>query len=128
MRLTRNEFFCGFFAALALQGHTIIYHFEGTHFHKTMAQVFKSLTERTERYGLDVRFRIRPHSIHGDSTTIHDGINFALSTGLITTDSPAWPPTIRIHLSPDEAERLLAGLPGNKQLYIDLAKEFLDSY
>lgn len=95
--------------------------------HAAFHGAFQDLQQEAERHNVDVRFRVRPHPLHGDSGTVREALDRALQNGLTITDAPFF---LEIHLmmSEDTARELLAGLPGSTQMYSELAKKFREIY
>ncbi len=125
-RLTSADFFTGLCAALALRGYETI-SLRDERFGKATANVFQGLMSRAEQEGLDIRFRIRLHPIHGDSIVVRDAILHAAQRSMISLDNPHCE-DIRLKVTHDGAEAILQSLPGGKQLFMGLADEFLRFY
>lgn len=123
--LTADDFFTGLFAALALKGRVTI-SIRGNSVDSALATVFQDLEARADQERLDIRFRIRPHPLHGDSATVRDSITHAAQRGLISLDNPDFQ-DIRLKLAGPEAESLFEHLPGSKKLYADLADKLLEA-
>lgn len=126
LRLTEDDFFSGFFAALVLNGYKAL-SVSDERFDEALAKVFQSLLEHSEERGLDVRFRIMLHPIHRDSATVRHGILCAMQRGEVTLDAPR-NDVLRIGLTEEWAEEILASLPGGKELFMELSSEFLDLF
>lgn len=125
-RISADDFFAGLFAALSLRGMRTL-SIRADQFDPLMAHIFDRLVQRSPAESVDVRFRIRPHPIHGDSLTIQNALAGAAQRDIISFDNPEYQ-DIRIKLAPDEAGRILANLPGPAQMYQDLADEFVQDY
>ena len=125
-RLTVDDFFSGLFAALVLKGYVTI-SLRDERFDRTLAALFQDFSARAQRQGLDVRFRIRAHPIHGDSTTVRHGISDAAQRGVISLDNPEYQ-DIRIKLDAPRARRLLETMPGGSALFTELAHSFVLQY
>jgi hypothetical protein len=67
--LTADEFFMGLFSALATRGRPAI-SIRMDRFDRILAHVFEELQRNADEENIDLRFRIRPHPIHGDSPTV----------------------------------------------------------
>jgi hypothetical protein len=126
VRLTADEFFTGLFAALALRGRSTI-SIRGDRFDRLLADVFGELRDRAIDDNIDLRFRIRPHRIHGDSPTVRSAISAATQADLISLDNPEYQ-DIRFKIGPDDAEYFFTALPVSKELFLDLADKFLEEY
>lgn len=84
------------------------------------------LADEAGQNNLDIRFRVRPHQIHGDSETVYNGILRAMQLGMVTKDSPGG--DIRLKLTSEEAEHWIAEVPGSPDMYRRLAKRFMEYY
>jgi hypothetical protein len=125
-RMTADDFFTGLLAALAYKGRKVI-SIRGDRFDAILADVFNDLKEHAPEHDLDLRFRIKPHFIHGDSVTVRDAIAAATLADLISLDNPEYQ-DVRFKIGRDDAEFFLNTLPAGKQLYLDLADRFLERY
>lgn len=125
-RLVADDFFAGLFAALALRGQTAL-SIRADRFDGSFKSVFDELNRRAQGEDIDIRFRIKPHPLHGDSSTVRDGIAAAAQRGLISFDSPECQ-DIRLRLGSDDADELLKHIPGKQKLFNHLADTFLASY
>ena len=126
VKLTADDFFTGLFAALArtgLPGLSI----REARFDKSMAGVFDKLRESAPERDLDIRFRIRLHKFHDDSIATRNGVYSAAQSGLISLENPEYQ-DIRFKINESEADELLKKVPGGKELYSELAEEFLLRY
>jgi hypothetical protein len=124
-RVTEGDFFTGLFAALTLRGSSVISVRE-QRLERALAPVFEEFMKRATSENLDVRFRIRLHPFHQDSITVRNAICHAAQRDLIGFDNPEYQ-EIRLKLTKDEAERILATLP-TKELFLTAADKFIDSY
>ena len=125
-RITADDFFSGLFAALALKGYKTI-SLRNERFDKALAVLFQELLDRAQQEDLDVRFRIREHPIHGDSTTVRRGISDAAQRGVISLDNPEYQ-DIRIKLDEYRASRILETVPGGAAMFSKLADSFVHQY
>lgn len=125
-RLVADAFFRGLFSALALKGVKVI-SIRGDRFDRALADVFETLMSVADDRAVDVRFRIRPHPVHGDSGLVRDSIATAAQLGLISLDNPEYQ-DIRLRIDEDLARDLLQDVPGQGELYLTLAEEFLNNY
>jgi hypothetical protein len=124
-RITADDFFTGLFAALALRGLTTL-SLRDDAFDKAVARTFNKLQRMADEEGLNIRFRIRLHPLHGDSAIVRDSITNAVKRDLISLDNPVYQ-DIRLKLNPSEAEQYLSELPGGAPLFRQLVEEFLHS-
>jgi hypothetical protein len=125
-RMTADDFFAGLFAALAVRGLTT-FSVRIDQFDPFIKRVFDGLSQRAAAEQINLRFRIKPHPVHRDSLTIQGALARAAQRDLISFDNPEYQ-DIHIRLARDEAQRVLEGLPGGRQLYEELAEEFLEAY
>lgn len=125
VRLSADDFFAGLFAGLAYRGKRRI-SVRGSRFDEAVAEVVSDLEAR---YGdeINLRFRVRPHYIHGGSTTVRDAIAAATQADLISLDNPEYQ-DIRFKIGPSMAERILSSLPLEKDVFLEVADDFLRSY
>ena len=125
-RISATDFFTGLFAAFALKGTTTVSIHE-QRFDRALAHVFETLMKQADEEGLDIRFRVRLHPIHGDSIAVRDSIYSLAQRDIVSLDNPEFQ-DIRVKIGPQEAEALLGMLPGGKQLFLPLADDFLSYY
>jgi len=126
VKLTADDFFTGLFAALVrtgLPGLSI----RGSRFDESIAGVFDKLRESAPEKDLDIRFRIRLHKFHNDSIATRNAVYSAAQNGLVSLENPEYQ-DMRFKINEREADELLKKVPGGKELYSDLAKEFLSRY
>ena len=64
-------------------------------------------------------FRIRCHPMHGDSLAFRDALMAGVQRGLITFDCPGGL-TVRPAIDVDGAKSIMAGLPGDEELWKSL--------
>jgi hypothetical protein len=124
--LTADDFFSGLFAALAMKGWTRI-SIRNERFDRALVHVFEKLARLSSERGVDLRFRIRLHPMHGDSVTVRDAIAHAAQRDLISLDNPEFQ-DIRLKLEKNDAEAILSAVPGKKKLFMPLAEEFAHQY
>ncbi len=124
-RLSFDSFFTGLIAALVYRGRRAV-SIRGDRFDRTIADVVAHLREQ---YGdeVDLRFRVRPHYVHGYSTTVRDAIASATQADLISLDNPEYQ-DMRFKIDRDDAEDLLDRLPLGREAFLELADEFLRAY
>lgn len=123
--VTADDFFTGLFAALTLKGPPVISG-RGRRLDKALALTFDEFRKLAAAENLDVQFRIRLHPFHQDSVTVKNEISYAAQQNLISLDNPEYQ-EIRLKLTKDEAEEVLATLP-TRELFLATADKFLDSY
>lgn len=88
---------------------------------------FKDLEKRAQPMGLVLRFRIRRHALHGDSSAVLRAVYDAAKRDLISLDNPEFV-DMRLKVTNDEAARYLGALPGGRELYTWLTDRFLTHY
>ena len=125
-KLSADDFFSGLFAALAIKGWNRI-SIRDEQFDRALDSVFRMLTKLSKAQNLDLRFRIRLHPLHGDSSTVRDAISHAAQRDLISLDNPEFQ-DIRLKLGKTDAKSVLQGVPGKSQLFFKLAEEFTRHY
>jgi hypothetical protein len=125
-RISADDFFTGFFAALAIKRCKTVSR-RGEAFDRALAETFVEFQKRAAQMDIDLGFRIRLNPIHGDSVAVRDGIAGAARRDLVSLDNPIYQ-NIRLKLSEEEGYKLLANLPGGKELFPDLIESFLDRY
>lgn len=125
-RLTADDFFTGFLAALARRGHPTL-SLRKDRFDKAVAHAFDHLLSNASKNNLNLRFRIRLHPYHQDSQTLRDAITSAVQRDLISLDNPEYQ-DLRLKIAPDDADFYLKDLPGGEDLYLSLVDRFLDHY
>src|SRR4051794_28362718 len=102
-KVTADDFFAGLFAALIEKGQKTL-SIRVDRFDPAIASVFGSLQEQAGKHGdLTIRFRVRPHPVHGDSMTVRNALAAAAQRDIISFDNPEYQ-DIRIKLSVDDAE------------------------
>lgn len=124
--LTVGDFFTGFFAALSTLGLTNLSR-RGPEFDQALSRAFTDFRNDCAKLGIPVGFRITPHSIHGDSITVRDGIAGAVKRGLIGLDNPTFQ-KIRLNISAAEGTSILKRMTIDGELYRKLARAFVDTY
>jgi hypothetical protein len=124
-RLSFDSFFTGLLAGLVCRGRRAV-SIRGDRFDRTVAELAADLQKR---YGdeVTIRFRVKPHYVHGYSSTVRDAIAAATQADLISLDNPEYQ-DMRFKIGVEEAERLLSRLPLDKNVYLELADAFLRSY
>jgi hypothetical protein len=124
-RLSFDNFFIGLLAGLVYRGRRAI-SIRGDQFDRTIAQVVNDLV-RHHGEEIDLRFRLHPHYVHGYSTTVRDAIASATQADLISLDNPEYQ-DIRFKIDRDDAQDILDDLPLGRELYLEIADEFLRAY
>lgn len=109
--VTIDDFTAGLLTALAL-AKTIRSIRLDTRFYHAASVAFRTLQHDPN---FDVRFRIRPHPVHGDSDTLRAGILHAIRDGIVHFESPS----STLKLSPKSRPT---------PVYEELASQFLKAY
>jgi hypothetical protein len=124
-RVSADDFFAGLFAGIAYRGRKRI-SIRGDRFDHIVASVVDRLREE-HGDDVDLRFRVRPHYIHGDSTTARDAIAAATQADLISLDNPEYQ-DIRFKIGPRAADDILSDMPLDKSIFLEVADNFLTAY
>jgi hypothetical protein len=124
-RVSADDFFTGLLAGIAYRGRRRI-SIRGERFDRVIASLVEELVKR---HGdeVDLRFRVRPHYIHGESTTVRDAIAAATQADLISLDNPEYQ-DIRLKIARTTAEEILEDLPLEKDVLLELTDWFLTAY
>src|SRR5436190_24092140 len=124
-RLSFDNFFIGLLAGLVYRGRRTV-SIRGDQFDRTVAQV---ANEFVDMHGndVDLRFRLHPHYVHGYSTTVRDAIAAATQADLISLDNPEYQ-DMRFKIDRSDAAEILDDLPLGRNIYLELADNFLRSY
>ncbi len=118
-----SDLFTGLFAALAFREIPVL-SFRTTHLAHTLEKLWENLVTEAEREHLLLRFRLRMHPVHRDSTEIQNALWEARQRGLVSVSSA----DVRINISRIDAPRYLAQVPGSKDMYHTLAERFVTYY
>jgi hypothetical protein len=125
-RLSIDTFFVGLLAGIVYRGRRAV-SLRGDRFDRIVAAVVDSLRAKYPPEMLDLRFRVQPHNIHGYSITVRDAIAAATQTDLVSLDNPKYQ-DMRFKIDRDEAEEILERTPLGKEVFLELADEFLRMY
>jgi capsid protein len=125
-RLSADDFFTGFFAALTMKRCKTVSR-QGQTFDSALADTFDTFQKHAKELDIDLGFRIRLNPIHHDSVVVRDGIAGAARRDLVSLDNPIYQ-NIRLKLSEEEARKLLERLPGGQELFAGLVEQFFDVY
>lgn len=125
-KVTLNDFLSGLLAALAIKGQEVLSLRQGRA-DRALAMVFEEFHKSAIDENLDVQFRIRLHPFHRDSISMRKAIFKAAQRDLISFDNPEFQ-DIRLKLTKDEANKVLSGLPINREHFLEIAERFLESY
>ena len=103
------DFAIGLFVVLALRKVKTL---NPERFRQAIIHSFPIIESEAKKRGLDFRFRVRPHPLHGTSGTIEEMLSWVLRfSGFVTLD---WPrcDVLRIHYDAQTAEEVLKRNPG----------------
>jgi hypothetical protein len=122
-----SDLLTGLLAGLALQKVSAL-SIRRNQFDQALARlVEKDLGEEANKQGLSVKFRVRPHEIHGDSSAVQRALYEAAQRDLISLDNPEYQ-DIRLKIRPSEARSYFEGLPGTPEMYETLSSKLLQYY
>lgn len=114
-RLTADDFVTGLLCGLAVCGVRTL-SFGGTRLDRAASETADELAPE-----VDMRFRIRPHFIHGDSPTLRDALAGAAQSGLISYDGPDYQ-VMRLRIDAEDARVLSEHLPLSTDRFIELSR------
>jgi len=120
------DFMTGILAALAMK-HVPVLSLRRNRLDQAFARLDQDIKQEAEKTGMEVKFRIRLHPIHQDSTQLQQALYEAAQRDLISLDNPEFQ-RIRLKITPDEAPVYLEGLPGLPQMYVQLAERLMGYY
>lgn len=124
-RITADDFFTGLMAALAVRNKNR-FSLRGQVFYQAIETAYKRLRVLAPTYEAKVPFRIILDPIHRDSAQIRETLTRAAQRNLVSLDNPEFQ-DVRLKISAEEAQTVLAHLPGSPDLYSELAQEFENS-
>jgi len=96
----------------------------GERFNEALKIAYDRLVNKT---GVKASFLIQLDPLHGDSSTINEGLIGAVRRDMISLDNPSFE-KFRLKLEADEAEEILKHVRGGHELYKQLVKDFLNEY
>jgi hypothetical protein len=120
------DFMTGILAALAVNSVPIL-SLRRSRLDQAFARLNQDIKAAAEEAGLDLKFRIRLHPIHQDSTLIQQALYEAAQRDLVSLDNPEFQ-KVRLKISQDEAQTYLTGLPGSRAMYLQLADRLMCYY
>lgn len=127
VRMTATDFMTGIIAAMTICHWRTIY-LDGGRFEANVAKVFERLHENADELGIDLRFQIRPHYIHGNSPTVLTELFRATQCGMLSiviSDDDYGGAYFRIFLDHDEAHHILEKIPSGRVFFIPAVKELI---
>jgi hypothetical protein len=125
-KVSLNDFFTGLIAGLAHERVETVT-IEGPSFYKAVVEVFRRLEDQAEDRHLNLRFWLTQDETHQDSPDVRDGITSAVQRRLVSLDNPTYQ-RMRLKIDAEEADEYLDGVPGGRDLFIQLATIFKDEY
>lgn len=123
-RVSADEFFSALVAGLALKGIQVVGIRQG--FDTAVQKAFERLREASEEEDLDIRFRVRTHRVHGDSSVVREALAGAVQRNLVSLDNPEYQ-DMRLKIDALDAERLLMRNPLPRELVEKLTESFLST-
>jgi hypothetical protein len=122
-----SDLLTGLLAGLALRKITAL-SIRSNQFDQALARlVDQDVRPEAERLGFVVKFRVRPHEIHGDSTAVQRALYEAAQRDLISLDNPEFQ-DIRLKIGPAEAPSYFEGLPGSQEMYEAFSSKLMQYY
>jgi|SRR5579872_2413220 len=120
------DFMTGILAALAIKKIPAL-SLRGNRLDQAFARLHKDIIQIAKETNLEVKFRIRLHPIHQDSTQLQQALYEAAQRDLVSLDNPEFQ-KIRLKITASEAPAYLKGLPGSQEMYEQLANRLIDYY
>ena len=120
------DFITGMIAALAMHRVPSL-SLRGNKLDLAFERLSDEVAREAEKEHLDVRFRIKVHTIHRDSTQLQQALYEAAQRDLISLDNPEFQ-RIRLKLSSEDAAAYFIGLPGSPEMYRRLANQLVRYY
>jgi hypothetical protein len=120
------DFMTGIIAALAINRIPSL-SLRGNRLDIAFDRLSRDIDNEAQKENLDVKFRIRVHPIHHDSTQHQQALYEAAQRDLISLDNPEFQ-RIRLKLSAEDALPYLEGLPGSPGMYQRLASLLVRYY
>ncbi len=121
-----SDVLTGVFAALVEQGVTKL-SVRGNLLDAAFVALSAEVEREAEAAGLEVRYLLDAHPMHGDSLQLQDELHEAAKRDLISLDNPEFQ-DIRIKLSTGDSPFFLRRLPGSPDMYRRLAGSLLSHY
>jgi hypothetical protein len=122
-----SDLLTGLIAGLALQKVSAL-SIRNNQLDRALARlVEKGVRAEATKRGLVVKFRVRPHEIHGDSAAVQRALYEAAQRDLIGPDNPEFQ-DIRLKIGPAQARSYFEGLPGTPDMYEALSNKLLEYY
>ncbi len=122
-----SDLLTGLIAGLALNKITALSIQRNVFDHALARLVEDDLQPQAVQQGFVLKFRVRPHEIHGDSTVVQRALYEAAQRDLISWDNPEFQ-DIRLKISAHDAPSYFEGLPGSVEMYKALSSKLLEYY
>lgn len=125
-RITLNDFMTGFLAALAARRVSVV-SIRDTEFYAAVVSTFNELERAAEDRNLRLKFWLTQDTTHGDAPEVREGITKAVQRDLVSLDNPTYT-QMRLKITESDAQRYLDSVPGDADLYLNLADVFMRAY
>lgn len=116
------DFMTGILAALAVR-HVPVLSLRRSKLDQAFECLNQDIKQEADKAGLNLKFRIRLHPIHRDSTLLQQSLYEAAQRDLVSLGKK-----VRLKIGPDEAQTYLTGLPGKPDMYHRLAARLMAYY
>jgi len=121
-----SDLMTGLFAALAMRELAVL-SLRNSRLDRALERLADDVLAEATTEHLSVRFRLRTHPVHRDSTEIQHALWEAAQRELVSLDNPEFQ-NVRLKITSAEAPRYLANLPGSERMYRALADKLLNYY
>ena len=121
-----SDLLTGLLAALAMKDVPAL-SMRDTRLDRALVRLSDDLKIEAVREGLSLRFRLRTHPVHGDSTQIQHALWEAAQRELVSLDNPEFQ-NVRLKITSEDAPRYLSKLPGSATMYQRLADKLIGYY
>lgn len=116
----------GFLAALAARRVSVV-SIRDTEFYAAVVSTFNELERAAEDRNLRLKFWLTQDTTHGDAPEVREGITKAVQRDLVSLDNPTYT-QMRLKITESDAQRYLDSVPGDADLYLNLADVFMRAY
>jgi len=120
------DFMTGILAALAVNRVPVL-SLRRSRLDQAFDRLNQDIKAAADSAGLELKFRIRLHPIHQDSTLLQQALYEAAQRDLVSLDNPEFQ-RVRLKIGADEAQTYLADLPGSRDMYLQLADRLMSYY
>jgi hypothetical protein len=121
-----SDLLTGLFAALAMRELQVL-SLRDSRFDRALARLADDVAAEATKEHLSLRFRLRTHPVHRDSTQIQHALWEAAQRELVSLDNPEFQ-DVRLKITPADAPRYFAKLPGSEMMYRKLADKLMTYY